>query len=323
MARLFDKVRAEVSPKWNFYRAFDDAVVIMAGNVSEYCNVAEKWGTARLNDQSVMALHQVTPPFPVTWVEFPVATAGIVGWLLIRADILNDRVTETRVFMEPGELGRKAADFYGSVGRWYVRGFMFMQKPPGIHHAEGNFMVGEDGKLIEFEPPNQKPTVNEIIFSPNGKFRDIDKAYKAGKIKPTDPMLQTCIGLVMHSLRITMWASAFMHVKNAIIEDVEPELAPSKKHERRYGTPLTRYKILKIKQMGIKHSEGKGGKHAPPAIHIAAGHFKTFTQEAPLFGHAVGTYWWNEQVRGNPVHGKIIKDYDVHPGTDDPTQISD
>lgn len=322
MSRLFDKVRASVDKDWLYYRAFEEAVVIMAGNISEYCNIAEKWGVARLTDDSVRSLHCVTPPFPVTWVEFPSQGAGIVGWLLIRADVATGKVMNEQPF-KPNEL-RKAIDkHYGIEARWYIRGFMFMSSPTHIPHAEGNFLVDNEGHLLEFEPQNKSRTLNEIIFTSNGKFRDVEMAYRDGRIDSRNAMLQTSIGLVMYTLRICMWVFAFMHVKNAVIEDVEPEAAPSKKHERRYGSPLTRYKILKIKQMGKRSSEGKGGHHAPPAIHIAAGHFKTFSEEAPLFGRAVGTYWWNEQIRGNPVHGKVNKDYDVYAGETDPTHIVD
>lgn len=48
--------------------------------------------------------------------------------------------------------------------------------------------------------------------------------------------------------------------------------------------------------------------------HLARGHFKTFTADAPLLGKHVGTYWWGWQVRGQEGKGIIEKTYAVKPG---------
>lgn len=48
--------------------------------------------------------------------------------------------------------------------------------------------------------------------------------------------------------------------------------------------------------------------------HLARGHFKTFTEDAPLLGKHVGTYWWGWQVRGQEGSGFIEKTYALKPG---------
>lgn len=48
--------------------------------------------------------------------------------------------------------------------------------------------------------------------------------------------------------------------------------------------------------------------------HLARGHFKTFTEEAPLLGKHVGTYWWGWQVRGQEGNGSIEKTYTLKTG---------
>ncbi|MGN7201412.1 hypothetical protein [Arthrobacter sp. SAFR-044] len=45
--------------------------------------------------------------------------------------------------------------------------------------------------------------------------------------------------------------------------------------------------------------------------HLARGHFKTFTEDAPLLGKHVGTYWWGWQVRGQEGNGVIEKTYSL------------
>lgn len=48
--------------------------------------------------------------------------------------------------------------------------------------------------------------------------------------------------------------------------------------------------------------------------HLARGHFKTFTEDAPLLGKHVGTYWWGWQVRGQEGSGVIEKTYTLRAG---------
>jgi hypothetical protein len=58
-------------------------------------------------------------------------------------------------------------------------------------------------------------------------------------------------------------------------------------------------------------SAGNAGEAAESTgrRHLARGHFKTFTEDAPLLGKHVGTYWWSWQVRGQEGSGVIEKTY--------------
>jgi hypothetical protein len=47
------------------------------------------------------------------------------------------------------------------------------------------------------------------------------------------------------------------------------------------------------------------------ALHICRGHFKSYTEDAPLFGKHTGTYWWADRVRGDRSRGRVEKDYAV------------
>jgi hypothetical protein len=64
-------------------------------------------------------------------------------------------------------------------------------------------------------------------------------------------------------------------------------------------------------------SRGAGGDTTGSAAgrrHLARGHFKTFTEDAPLLGKHVGTYWWGWQVRGQEGSGVIEKTYKIKAG---------
>lgn len=64
---------------------------------------------------------------------------------------------------------------------------------------------------------------------------------------------------------------------------------------------------------GSAGSAGRAGEGVSRR-HLARGHFKTFTEEAPLLGKHVGTYWWGWQVRGQEDKGAIEKTYVLKAG---------
>lgn len=47
------------------------------------------------------------------------------------------------------------------------------------------------------------------------------------------------------------------------------------------------------------------------AHHLVRGHFKTYKEDAPLFGKYIGRYWWPPHVRGSLEVGIIEKDYEI------------
>lgn len=62
----------------------------------------------------------------------------------------------------------------------------------------------------------------------------------------------------------------------------------------------------------VRRSSGAPGEQVEEGTvrrHLARGHFKTFTEDAPLLGKHIGTYWWGWQVRGQESQGQIEKTY--------------
>lgn len=135
-------------------------------------------------------------------------------------------------------------------------------------------------------------------------------------MKPEDPpkelVKETADGLMEYLLPAYM-AMSFMHCKNVDVLEVEPHEGQSKRWAKKRGHPLATYHVLEIGPMrraleGAGESGEKGLKHA---LHVCRGHFKTFDEDAPLFGRATGTFWWADQVRGSSEHGEVVKDYEV------------
>lgn len=120
----------------------------------------------------------------------------------------------------------------------------------------------------------------------------------------------SCVPLVFPALM----AISFMHCKNVSIRSVTPPTKLSKKHEKRTGRGLIRYHVLDIEPMRqVLDSSGATTHGIRRALHVSRGHFKVFTDDAPLFGRHVGTYWWASHVRGKSNEGVVVKDYRVVP----------
>lgn len=102
-----------------------------------------------------------------------------------------------------------------------------------------------------------------------------------------------------------------MHCKNVKLE--EQPLTSREKRMQKHDKPAYRYHLLKVKSGHPIFGEGKG-KRENYSAHIVRGHFKTFTDDAPLMGRFVGTYWWDAQVRGRDKDHVVDKDYAI---TDD------
>jgi hypothetical protein len=108
-------------------------------------------------------------------------------------------------------------------------------------------------------------------------------------------------------------AIAFMHCKNVDVVDVAPNPKEAAAFRKRHGRPPVRFKTLDIGPLRrVLDSQGHAQRDGlGSAMHLCRGHFKTFTEEAPLFGKLTGTYWWEPQVRGDPERGLVDKEYRV------------
>jgi len=104
---------------------------------------------------------------------------------------------------------------------------------------------------------------------------------------------------------------ALMNCRNVTVEPVTPAGPLSKKHAKRFGRPLMRYSRIVLP--ATRNGGGTAGFGGPKALHLVRGHFKTYTDDAPLFGKRTGTWWWGWQARGDESRGTVIPSYDVRP----------
>jgi hypothetical protein len=106
----------------------------------------------------------------------------------------------------------------------------------------------------------------------------------------------------------------FAHARNISTESEEFNRGLQNKRQERGRAPVVKVYTLKIDALdSMLRSTGKlgSGSSLPQALHICRGGFRTYTEDRPLFGKNVGTWFWAMHVRGKASSGVVRKDYEV------------
>ncbi len=113
-----------------------------------------------------------------------------------------------------------------------------------------------------------------------------------------------------------LFAIGLMHCKNTQVREADQPAKWRKAYERRHHRlPLT-YKVIHVSQ--FKEAMDANGRlrgsvgNSPYRLHQVRGHYKTYTQEAPLFGKLTGRFFWSEQFRGKQGAGVIKHRYEIN-----------
>lgn len=112
-------------------------------------------------------------------------------------------------------------------------------------------------------------------------------------------------------------AFIFAHCKNVTLE----EKWPSRQVQRTAvskGEPVLKWHEIVIDPSATRQpSTGANRTDDTPkrSLHIARGHFAHYTEDRPLFGKHVGTFWRPAHVRGSADVGVVKSTYKVKPGT--------
>lgn len=107
----------------------------------------------------------------------------------------------------------------------------------------------------------------------------------------------------------------FSHCKNVDLVERLPS-RQVQRAARKQGRPIIRHHEVLVR---ASHNVTRGANsgvtsdHPTRALHIARGHFATYTEDAPLFGKYTGTFWRPAHVRGSAEAGTVYKDYKVRP----------
>jgi hypothetical protein len=144
---------------------------------------------------------------------------------------------------------------------------------------------------------------------------------KFASLVNNDPMWQISKEQSLALALPFFFAFGFSHLKNVKVEPTPESRQARRQVERRgkEGKPVVRYHVLNIEPMKrILNTEGRCGEVGlKKALHIYRGHFKTYTEDSPLFGKYVGKWWWEANTRGSKNAGVVTKDYNVFPPSSD------
>lgn len=108
----------------------------------------------------------------------------------------------------------------------------------------------------------------------------------------------------------SLYTIGMMNCKN-VSTTIHQHRSRSANPRIRKAEPKFEYHTIVLPQPKSRTGGGGGGSHGSPALHKVRGHFKRYTEDAPLFGKHVGTYWWPWQVRGTTDSGVVVSNYEV------------
>ena len=105
-----------------------------------------------------------------------------------------------------------------------------------------------------------------------------------------------------------------LNCKNITTRNTYPSKSLNKKRKKAGKQELFTYKTLVLKPTGKKQETQAAQGLWDNRVHLCRGHFKTYTEDKPLFGRVTGRFWWQPSIRGNAKKGMVVKDYEVKTG---------
>lgn len=230
----------------------------------------------------------VAPPFYNMWIESKSSLTGITWGFWVLA-------TDEKPFFDT----RRFDPNYGTPKntRWVLNVTPYVEgKNNDIHQLGviGMLNVAPDGTWLDDNISMimnifLNPNMNQHVFQTSGKY--------FAEMAP-----------------VLLMTLALMNCKNVEFVDNVPNDKQSRRNKKKYGEPLTVFKTLRVKpskRAATGDTEHKGAKNR---AHMVRGHFKSYGPENPLFGKAVGTYYWGPLLRGTFSQGQVVKEYIVGDG---------
>lgn len=266
----------------------EDAFVVAADDVVVYLD--------RHIDsvKSFDIITNVAPPFPRMFIEFTASGKykerhGLYAW-----GVLVDAVDVQKLEREM------------EGARWGLSLQVIFERRKGDPCgplADTKLYVRPDGSLDRFSPEGKAIGSNAWVECEPQWF------VSEGENTFTTEIEQGLWELMIPAL----FTLSLLHSRNVTAEPMEPTSGMNRAFKRRHGRPLTRYHVLNIEPMrkyldGEDEAESKGLKHA---VHECRGHFKRYSEDAPLFGRYTGQWWWASHQRGSAEMGRVDKDYEV------------
>lgn len=226
---------------------------------------------------------QIVPPWPLVWVEYVTEI---------------DRLKRVGVEVFYGEEGFRSFGLSErddiSIDKKGVASFSCT-----LYTESTREVVRELGTSIIFLDEDGFPLTSETLFKPSESLPDFDKQELKGALWLIKPIL---------------FGFSLCHANNVEVYDDEVPEPVQKKRRKSGKNPGKTFKCLDIEPMKeqSRRESDEGESDVERALHICRGHFKTYTEENPLFGKHTGTFWWPMHKRGSADAGEVEKSYRVN-----------
>lgn len=241
----------------------------------------------------------VTPPFELFWIEFD------LWW-----EHWATKVNSQSVGMLIQSFEAEECDSYEPQS-YYTE--TIIRCMVIYHRPEWKELIDSKTQRKYFETWG---TIGDVYFEldQNGRLLLDDFATKYGSGVPKN-MEYNYSTVKYLSAEIAIKSLVFANLKNGELIDQSPSPDDSAAYERKFGVPMTKYKVLRVNSMGKQYArEDKPQQQFDiMPLHIRRGNFAHYTDEAPLFGKFTGTFWRPATTVGNAKNGMVVKDYKVTP----------
>jgi len=247
--------------------------------------------------EGLLSTTPINPPYPLTWFEYhvtdPSFRGGEHGFAV--SVLTSGQMREIVADIERGEARAGVREMIGLGAHEFVTvscfGRMFKQLYP---ICDCFIPIDRRGRMLPH---------------PDGGFHHLTSDTRPEGIRTEDDVWTTVFALE------TGFFLAMLHVKNVLVVDHEIPEKMQRARIRRKKAPFFNYKTLRVVTPGSSLPTQGGGTQPPQeiAFHLVRGHWAHYTEERPLFGKYVGTWWIQPHTRGTPKVGVVFKDYDLVP----------
>ena len=180
---------------------------------------------------------------------------------------------------------------------WACYGFVRFNNDgnPLVFPGHGYIHIGTDGRLLD-DPANGISMVEypEQALIPGAEYCPL-------------PLLSTFLPFALFAVKA-------LHDR-CVVEHIKPTRQQRRHAQRKDNITLQEHYILKVTTPTPQRRYPPRSKQQPvfKRQHSVRGHFRFYTEEAPLFGRIAGAVWVPSHQRGNAGSGAIEKDYQIAP----------
>jgi len=253
--------------------------------IGEAKEIASATKVDDLTDYFLHSDHEIRLPYPYTYCEFSEGGPRRVAFLLEE----HSPDLFTIFFFETKKL------IHDSINIKWIPSFFCIDVSVGVD-------IQKNPNATPILNANEFPDETEKVFG-FIPIRGVNEARVWEIIKENQTRAWNVVYCTCFLLNI-------LDCRNIETIDNPPPEKLNKKRIKSGKQPIFTYKTLAIKPTGKQQQSIP--KHLwENRIHLCRGHFKTYTEDAPLFGRYTGRYWWQPSVRGRNKEGVVMKDYKV------------